>query len=146
MTDLVGLVPGRARGPLLGGNLEVFSRLLGTPFMPDLDGAILFLEDLGERPYRIDRLITHLDSAGVFSAAAAVLIGDFSGCREPEPTRDASPSADEVLEERLGRLAIPVALGAPVGHGARNLALPYGVLAELDTRFGTLVALEGAVS
>ena len=146
MNDLVGLVPGRVRGPLLGGNLEVFSRLLGTPFLPDLAGAILFLEDLGERPYRVDRLITHLDLAGVFSAVAGVVIGDFSGCLEPEPTRLASPSADQVIEERLGRLAIPVATSAPIGHGSRNIALPYGALAELDTRFGTLTAVEGAVS
>ena len=80
MNDLTGLVPGRVQGRLLGGNLEVFSRLLGTPFLPDLTGAILFLEDLGERPYRVDRLITHLDSAGVFSAVAGVVVGDFTGC------------------------------------------------------------------
>ena len=146
LTELGGLVPGRAQGPLLGGNLEVFSRLLGTPFMPDLDGAILFIEDLGERPYRLDRLITHLDSAGVFSAIAGVVVGDFSGCQEPEPTRGGSPTAVEVLEERLGRLAIPVAFGAPIGHGSRNVAVPYGALVELDTRFGTVTALEGAVS
>jgi muramoyltetrapeptide carboxypeptidase len=144
--DLVGWVPGRAQGRLLGGNLEVFSRLLGTPLLPDLTGAILFLEDLGERPYRIDRLITHLDLAGIFSAVAGVVVGDFSGCQEPEPTRDQSPSAVEVLEERLGRLAIPVAAGAPIGHGTRNVAVPYGALVELDTRFGTLTALEGAVA
>jgi muramoyltetrapeptide carboxypeptidase len=144
--DLGGLVPGRAQGPLLGGNLEVFSRLLGTPYLPDLDGAILFIEDLGERPYRVDRLITHLDSAGVFSAVAGVLVGDFAGCQEPEPTRASSPTASEVLEERLGRLAIPVAVGAPIGHGSRNVAVPYGTLVDLDTRYGTLTALEGAVS
>ena len=146
LAELGGLVPGRAQGPLLGGNLEVFSRLLGTPFMPDLDGAILFIEDLGERPYRIDRLITHLDSAGVFSAIAGVVVGDFSTCLEPETTRAGSPTAAEVLEERLGRLAIPVAFAAPIGHGSRNVAVPYGALVELDTRFGTVTALEGAVS
>jgi muramoyltetrapeptide carboxypeptidase len=144
--DLNGLVPGRVRGRLIGGNLEVFSRLLGTPFLPDLTGSILFLEDLGERPYRVDRLITHLDLAGVFSAVAGVVVGDFSACLEPEPTRGSSPTAAEVIEDRLGRLAIPVATGAPVGHGNRNVALPYGGLVELDTRFGTLAALEGVVS
>jgi muramoyltetrapeptide carboxypeptidase len=144
--DLTGVVPGRVRGPLLGGNLEVFSRLLGTPFLPDPSGAILFIEDLGERPYRVDRLITHLDSAGVFSAVAGVVVGDFSVCLEPEPTRALSPTVMEVLEDRLGRLAIPVAFGAPIGHGSRNVAVPYGALVELDTRFGTLTAIEGAVS
>jgi len=146
LANLDEVIPGRAQGPLLGGNLEVFSRLLGTPFLPDLAGAILFIEDSGERPYRIDRLITHLDLAGVFSAVSAVIVGDFAGCKEPESLRAGSPTADEVLLDRLGRLPIPVVLGAAIGHGARNFALPYGCMAELDTRHGTLVALEGAVS
>ena len=139
------LIPGRVQGRLLGGNLEVFSRLIGTPYLPNLDGAILFFEDLGERPYRLDRLITHLDLAGVFGAASAVVLGDFSDCREPEPTRAESPTAEEVLTERFGRLPIPVAMGGPFGHGTRNRALPYGTLCELDTRTGTLSCLEGAV-
>ena len=140
------VIPGRVQGPLLGGNLEMFSRLLGTPYLPDLTGAILFFEDLGERPYRIDRLISHMDLAGVFSAASAVVVGDFSGCREPEPTRAETPTADDVLLDRLGRLPIPVALRGAFGHGTRNRALPYGTLCELDTTTGTLTAIEGAVS
>jgi muramoyltetrapeptide carboxypeptidase len=146
LAELDELVPGRARGRLLGGNLEVFSRLVGTPYLPDLAGAILFFEDLAERPYRIDRIITALDLAGVFSMASGVVMGDFSACREPEPMRAQSPTAEQVLVERLGRLAIPVALNAPFGHGTRNVALPYGAMCELDTPSGTLTALEGAVS
>ena len=143
---LDGLIPGRVQGPLIGGNLEVFSRLIGTPYLPDVAGAILFFEDLGERPYRIDRLLAHLDLAGIFSAVAGVVVGDFSGCREPEATRADSPTAEEVLVDRLGRLPIPVAVGGSFGHGTRNRALPYGVMCELDTMEGTLTALEGAVS
>jgi muramoyltetrapeptide carboxypeptidase len=146
LSELEEVVPGRARGPLLGGNLEVFSRLVGTPYVPDLRSAILFIEDLGERPYRLDRLVTHLDLAGVFNAVSAVVVGDFSSCLEPEPTRAQSPTAAEVLAERLGRLAIPVARGGLFGHGTRNIALPYGCLCELDTFKGTLTALEGVVS
>jgi len=146
LEGLEGLIPGRVRGPLIGGNLEMFSRLLGTPVLPDVSGAILFFEDLGERPYRVDRLLTHLDLAGVFGVAAGVVAGDFSSCREPEATRDDSPTAEEVLVDRLGRLPIPVALGGAFGHGTRNRALPYGTLCELDTGTGTLTALEGAVS
>jgi muramoyltetrapeptide carboxypeptidase len=145
LDGLEGLIPGRVRGPLLGGNLEMFSRLIGTPYLPDIAGAILFFEDLGERPYRIDRLLAHLDLAGLFGAASAVVVGDFSGCREPEVTRAESPTADEVLVERLGRLPIPVALRGAFGHGGRNRALPYGTTCELDTTTGTLTALEGAV-
>jgi len=146
LDGLEGLIPGRVRGPLVGGNLEMFSRLVGTPYLPDVTGAILFFEDLGERPYRIDRLLAHLDLAGLFSAASAVVVGDFSGCREPEATRADSQTAEDVLAERLGRLPIPVALGGAFGHGTRNRALPYGTLCELDTATGTLIALEGAVS
>ena len=146
LDGLEGLIPGRARGPLIGGNLEVFSRLVGTPYLPDVSGAILFFEDLGERPYRIDRLLTHLDLAGVFGAVSGVIAGDFSGCREPEATRADSPTAEDVLVDRLGRLPVPVALRGAFGHGTRNRALPYGTLCELDTAAGTLTALEGAVS
>jgi muramoyltetrapeptide carboxypeptidase len=146
LAELDEIVPGRARGPLLGGNLEVFSRLVGTSYLPPLEGAILFIEDLGERPYRVDRLVTHLDLAGVFDAVAGVVVGDFSSCLEPEPTRASSPTAAEVLAERLGRLAIPVVAGGLFGHGTRNLALPYGCVCELDTMKATLVALEGVVS
>ncbi len=146
LQGLDALVPGRARGRLVGGNLEVFSRLVGTPYLPDLDGAILFIEDLGERPYRIDRLITALDLAGVFGALAGVVVGDFSACIEPEPTRASSPPVGAVLVERLSRLTIPVVMGGLFGHGTRNLALPYGATCEIDTRHGALVALEGAVS
>ena len=145
LDGLEEVIPGRAQGPLLGGNLELFSRLVGTPYLPDPTGAILFFEDLGERPYRIDRLITHLDLAGLFNVAAAVVLGDFSSCREPEATRADSPTADEVLFERLGRLPIPVVRAGAFGHGTRNVALPYGSLCELDTRTGTLITLEGAV-
>jgi muramoyltetrapeptide carboxypeptidase len=148
-TLLRGLTPlgvGKIAGPLLGGNLEVFSRLIGTGYLPNLDGAILFLEEVGERPYRIDRLLTHLELAGVFNRVSAVIFGDVVGCEEPDGAKVASPSAAAVIAERLMHLRIPAATGAQVGHGGRNLALPYGVHAELDLAAGTLVALEGAVA
>lgn len=145
-TGLESLIPGRVYGPLVGGNLEVFSRLLGTRFMPDLSSAILVIEDIGERPYRVDRLLTHLDLAGVFNVVAAVVVGDFVDCKERDDSKLASPLVNEILEERLGRLAIPVVFNAPIGHGSRNVALPFGTMAELDTRHGTLTALSGAVS
>jgi len=146
LTGLSALRPGQATGPLIGGNLEVFSRLLGTPYLPDLDGAILFFEDVGERPYRIDRLLTHLELAGLFDRAAAVIVGAFIGCDEPSESPIASPSATAVVAERLSRLRIPVATNAPVGHATRNRALPHGTRAHLDTAKGTLVALESPVS
>jgi len=146
LSGLEALVNGHAQGPLLGGNLEVFSRMLGTPYLPDLRGAILFFEDVGERPYRIDRLLTQLELAGVLETAAGLVTGEFRDCDDPEGCKLASSTATEVLRERLGRLRIPVVLGAPVGHGRRNRALPYGTRVELDADAGTLAALEGAVS
>jgi muramoyltetrapeptide carboxypeptidase len=146
LTNLEALRSGSARGPLVGGNLEVFSRLLGTPLLPDLAGAILFFEDVGERPYRIDRLLTHLELAGVFSAVAGVVVGELVACDEPADSRVSSPPVMAVVRERLARLSVPVALGAPFGHGRRNVALPYGAQAVLDAQAGTLTALEAAVS
>jgi muramoyltetrapeptide carboxypeptidase len=145
LDGLEGLRPGRAHGPLLGGNLEVFSRLIGTPLLPALDGAVLFLEEVGERPYRIDRLLCHLELGGVLARVAGVVVGDLVACEEPADSRVASPTALEVVRERLGRLAVPVALGARIGHGERNRALPVGVEVELDATAGTLTALEAAV-
>jgi muramoyltetrapeptide carboxypeptidase len=139
------LRPGQAAGPLLGGNLEVFSRLLGTGLLPNLDGALLFLEEVGERPYRVDRLLCHLELAGVFARIAGIVVGDLVACTEPDDSRVASPSVVEVVRERLGRLPIPVAIGAPIGHGERNRALPHAVRAELDASRGTLTSLDGAV-
>jgi muramoyltetrapeptide carboxypeptidase len=146
LQGLRALRPGSVEGPLLGGNLEVLSHLLGTKYLPDLDGAILLLEEVGERPYRVDRLLTHLELAGVFDRVAGVMFGDLVGCEEPADSRIASPSAEAVVRERLERLGIPVAIGAPVGHGRRNLALPYGVRVRLDVESGTLTSLEAAVS
>jgi muramoyltetrapeptide carboxypeptidase len=146
LRDLEPLRPGRVQGSLVGGNLEMFSRLLGTPLLPDVAGAILFFEEVGERPYRVDRLFTQLELAGIFQRAAAVIVGDFVGCDEPASSKTPSPTAIEVVRERLARLPIPVALGARIGHGVRNIAIPYGTRADLDVQAGTLVALEGAVS
>jgi muramoyltetrapeptide carboxypeptidase len=142
LDGLETVVPGQAQGPLLGGNLEVFSRLLGTPYLPDPRGAILFLEDVGERPYRVDRLLTHLELAGIFQAVAGVVLGDFLDCADPHRP---APTVAEVLRERLSRLSIPVAMGAQVGHGARHRALPHGCQVALDAGRGTLTAREGLV-
>ena len=146
LTGLEAVVTGVSRGPLLGGNLEVLSRLLGTPLQPQFDGAVLFLEEVGELPYRVDRLLTHFELAGVLSQISGVVIGDFTDCDEVEDEVVQHPTTREVLVERLRRLPVPVVLGGTFGHGERNTALPYGTLVHLDATNGTLVALEGAVS
>jgi muramoyltetrapeptide carboxypeptidase len=138
---LDGLLPwvgsGIAEGRLLGGNLEIVSRLVGTPWAFDLRDAILLLEEVGERPYRIDRALTQLLLSGALAGVRGVVVGDLINCHEPKPP---SSTAQEVLVERLGRLGIPVWGGAPIGHGGRNRAVPLGVRARLSA--GTLEFLE----
>ena len=146
LTDLDELVGGRASGRLVGGNLEVLTRLLGTPLQPSFAGTVLFLEEVGELPYRIDRSLTHLELAGVFETVAGIVVGDFTDCEDRQEAGADRPSSRDVLTERLGRLPIPVVLDGGFGHGRHKASLPYGGRVELDTRSGRLVALEGAVS
>jgi len=134
-------VGGTAEGPLLGGNLSVLTRLLGTPFMPPLDGAILLLEDQGERPYRLDRMWTHLRLAGVFERARGIALGSFTGCEEP----GAAYTSAEVLRELAQSEGLPCAAGFPIGHGELNEPLPLGVRVRLDAAAASLTFLEPAV-
>ena len=129
------IAPGRATGPLVGGCLAVLVALVGTPHLFVPRDSILLLEDVGEVPYRLDRMLTHLRLAGVFERVAGVALGDFVGCGAP---RSGEPSAAEVLEERLGDLGVPVLSGLPIGHGTQNLAVPLGAKATLDATTGTL--------
>lgn len=135
------LVPGVVEGPLLGGCLSVLTRLLGTPYLPALDGAILLLEDRGERPYRLDRMWTHLALAGVFTRVRGIALGDFSGCEEP----GAPYSSGDVLRDLAAATGLPCAAGFPVGHGDANEPVPLGVRARLDAGARSLTFLEPAV-
>jgi len=135
-------VGGVAEGPLLGGNLSVFTRLLGTPYLPALDGAILLLEDQGERPYRLDRMWTHLQLAGVFERVRGIALGSFTACEE----RGADYTSDEVLRELATSTGLPCAAGLPIGHGDVNEPVPLGVRVRLDADAARLTFLEAAVS
>jgi muramoyltetrapeptide carboxypeptidase len=148
LSQLAGNAP-VASGGLIGGNLEVLTRLCGTPWQPDLRGAILLVEEVGERPYRIDRELTHLDAAGVLRGLAGAVIGDLIRCEEPATAwpGQSSPDARAVVAERLAHAGVPLAMaGLPVGHGDRNRALPHGARVTLDAARGELVFLEGAVA
>ena len=135
-------VGGTVEGPLLGGNLSVFTRLLGTPFMPDLEGAVLVFEDVSEQPYRLDRMWLHLELAGVFRQVKGIALGQFLGC---EP-RDGGFTAGEVLRELAAATGLPCAAGFPVGHGDDvNEAVPLGVRVRLDADERRLTFLEPAV-
>ena len=137
------LVPGTAEGPLVGGNLSLVSRLPGTRFLPPTEGAVLFLEDVGERPYRVDRMLAHLRLAGVLEAVAAVVLGDFVDCEEAA----GDYAVTEVLEDVLGGLEVPVLAGYPAGHGVRLRSLPLGVRVRVEAgEEGRLEVLEPAWS
>jgi muramoyltetrapeptide carboxypeptidase len=130
---------GRARGPLLGGNLAVLTALVGTPYALPLEGCVLFLEDTGERPYRVDRMLTTWLQASLLEKPVAIVLGAFS---------DAAPGPDgvtveQVLAERLGNLGKPVLAGVPAGHVEDNLELPLGAVVEVDADRGTLTFEDG---
>ena len=131
---------GRCQGPLVVANLTVASHLLSTPYVPDLNGAILVLEDVGEAPYRIDRMLTQWRLAGILQRLAGIGFGNFEGC-DDEQVSTLGFSLQEVLEERTGDLGIPRVLNLPVGHRSGNAALPMGALACLDGDQGTLSLL-----
>lgn len=133
LVRLQALRPGVTRGPLAGGNLTLLGHLCGTPWQLELGGHILLLEDVNEAPYRLDRILTQLRLAGGLAGLNGVLLGSLTGCQAPE-----GPAPEEVIVEQLGDLGVPVACGAPVGHGEHNLALPLGLPAELDADHGWL--------
>jgi len=132
-----------AEGPLLGGNLEVVRSLLATPWAFDFDGAVLLIEEVGERPYRIDRSLTQLRLAGALDRVAAIVVGDLTRCDEPEGV---GPTAHEVIVERLSTLGVPVLVDLPVGHADVNLPLALGRRVRVDGVLGALVPLEAAAA
>jgi muramoyltetrapeptide carboxypeptidase len=133
---------GRVEGLLLGGNLEVLRSLVGTRYMPPMQGAVLVLEEITERPYRIDRALTHLLSAGALRGVRGVAVGQLTGCDEPEDGH-VGPTAEQVVVERLETLGVPVVTGFPFGHDPhRNAALPFGARVRLDADACSLEFLE----
>ena len=136
---------GSATGPLLVANLTVATHLLGSRWCPALQGAVLVLEDVGEAPYRIDRMLTHWRLCGALQQLAAIGFGSFEGCTAPsfsaEEQKRPGFELEEVLRERCGDLGIPLLADLPVGHGAVNAALPLGVTARLDGDRGRLELL-----
>ena len=129
---------GKVRGILLGGNLSTICSLLDTPFLPSFEGVILFLEEKGESPYRLDRMLTQLLLSGRLDRLSALIIGQIVDCGEKE-------IINSVLQERLGSLSIPVVTGLPVGHENENISLPLGLPAGLDTEGMVLEIEESAV-
>lgn len=137
------IAPGRAAGPLIGGNLTLIASCLGTPYAYDFDGAILFLEEVSERSYAVDRLLVQLRNAGVFARCAGVLLGAFVGCEPAPESHDLRLS--QIFEELLGNVGRPVLSGVRFGHCAQKVTLPVGLLCEMDAEAGTITCPESAV-
>ncbi|MEX2963148.1 LD-carboxypeptidase [Microbulbifer sp. TYP-18] len=133
---------GRARGRLTGGNLSLVCSLLGTPYEPEFRNRILFLEDVGEAPYRIDRMLTQLWLAGKLEQVAGIVFGKFTEA----DTSGNTFSVEHVLRERCGGLKVPVIRGLMTGHVEDQTVIPVGAMAELDGDGGSLTLLEAAVS
>ncbi|HUG83097.1 MAG TPA: LD-carboxypeptidase, partial [Euzebya sp.] len=134
------VVGGRAHGRLVGGCLSLVQALIGTPWQPDLDGALLCLEDIGEPPRRIDQMLTQLLAAGLLDRISGIVIGELVRCT-PDVRGDAYPHSltiEQVLDELLVPLGIPILHGLPIGHGRNIATLPLGVRAELDADAGVL--------
>jgi muramoyltetrapeptide carboxypeptidase len=138
--------PGRASGPLLGGNLTVLTALVGTPYLPSFDGAILFIEDTDEAQYRIDRMLTQLSLAGILGRVAGVVFGQCTDCVARNSSSIGGFTLSEVLAQHLTPLGVPAFQGALFGHIENQFSIPVGIRAEIDAAAGTIRMLEPVVA
>lgn len=130
------LCPGVAEGELVGGNLSLIAALCGTPYMPDLRGKVLFIEEIREYTYAVDRMLTHLRLAGAFEACAAVVFGGFTRCEPEYP--DFGLTLEQVLAETVAPCGKPALTGLPCGHISPTLSLPMGIRCRVDAGAGTI--------
>jgi muramoyltetrapeptide carboxypeptidase len=129
------LRPGRAAGRLAGGNLALLAALVGTPYAPRLDGAVVVLEDVNEPVYRVDRMLRQLLLAGALDGCRALVFGHCTRCPEP-CDEDGRRTLAAVVAEAAAVLGVPAALGVPVGHVEAQWTLPLGAWCELDAADG----------
>ena len=140
------IVSGKATAPIIGGNLTLISTLMGTPYEIDCRGKILLIEDVGEEPYRMDRMLMQLQLAGKFKDAVGIIVGECVDCKPSDykPSIGSNFSLGEVLDAILGKLTIPVFYGLTFGHTDDQLTLPMGIVAEMDADRGILVIKESS--
>jgi muramoyltetrapeptide carboxypeptidase len=136
--------PGKARGRLLGGNLSVLTGILGSPYLPDWDDTILFCEDVGEDLYRVDRMFTQLQLAGVLSKIKGFIFGSCSECGPGQGY--GSLTLEEIIRDHVKPLGVPAWQGAMIGHAQPQWTLPVGAQVEVDASAGTIKLIEPAVS
>ncbi len=136
--DPISIVSGKGKGVLLGGNLSMICHLIGTPFMPLEKEIILFVEDVNEPYYKIDRMLTHLKISGFLKHISGLIMGSFEKCGR----RDI---IEQIVFERVSDMGFPVISGFPIGHGKRNITLPVGIKVELDVDKKEIIFLEKPV-
>jgi muramoyltetrapeptide carboxypeptidase len=144
---VTSIVKGKGKGRLVGGNLSIMVSLIGTEFDVDYSNKIIFIEEIGEEPYRVDRMLTQLIQAGKFENTAGVMMGIFRKCegKQQDPSFSNTFTLMEVLQDRLNKLKIPVVYGMSFGHVKDKFTIPFGALAELDADKQTFTLLEKAV-
>ena len=135
---------GKARGKLLGGNLTVLNALVGTPYLPTFDKAILFVEDVDEAEYRIDRMLTQMGQAGILKKLAGFVFGQCTDCKAKDG--ESGFPLSTILQQHIAPLGIPAFMGANFGHIRNQYCMPIGIEAEIDANLGTIRMLESVVS
>ena len=138
------LQKGLATGRLIGGNLAVFAALLGTEYFPNLTGKILMIEDIGELPYRVDRMLNQLRLSGTFKKVKGIILGRFVDCHEHDPNKK-TLTLGEVVSDYIGTLKIPSIYTFPHGHIKDFVTIPFGLKVNLNATKGTVEFAEGAV-
>jgi muramoyltetrapeptide carboxypeptidase len=140
------LVPGIASGVLVGGNLSLICSVMGSKYEIKTANSILFIEDIGESPYRIDRYLQELKLAGKFDDLNGLIIGRFSRRQSEEPDKPTDFKMEEVFSQYFSNLKVPVIYDFPAGHGAKNISIPFGVKVEINTENQLFKLLESPLS
>ncbi|NOZ62257.1 MAG: LD-carboxypeptidase [Calditrichaeota bacterium] len=136
---------GRATGPLIGGCLSLINTVLGTPYCPDFEGAIFYIEDIEEEPYHLDRYLAQMKMAGIFEQIAGLVLGQFVDCEPGEPEKPYL-TVEQIFENYFSELKIPIVGNFPYGHVPVKHTMPLGVEAEINTDAGGLILLESPVT
>ena len=140
---IITYTSGTSEGVCFGGNLSVLCGMMGSNYVPYWKEKILFLEDVGEEPYRIDRMLTQLKLAGVFNQISGLVLGNFRKCDPEEPER--SFTLEEVFEQHFSDAGFPVFYGAQIGHVRNKFTIPVGVRVKMNADRGTIELLESGV-
>ncbi len=123
--------PGEAHGKLVGGNLSIICHTMGTPSQMMTEGNVLFIEDIGEQLYHLDRMMVHLKRAGLLQGLAGLIVGQFTDMKDDDPF---GMDVAGIILDHVGKYNYPVCFNFPVGHGAQNYALPIGIMADLNVK------------